>query len=169
MNKAMKRVFHAVNTILVILVVVLVVLLVGLKFGGLTPYTVISGSMEPKYHVGSIIYVTKVSDPDTLTVGTPVTYMREGTTITHQIVEKGTDEKGLYFVTKGLREESLPDPRIYPENILGKPVFSIPYLGYLSNFIQNPPGTYIVIALCALLVILCFLPELLFPQKGKDN
>lgn len=156
-----KKIWNIINTILVILVITLVILLVGLKFVGLTPYTVLSGSMEPKYHVGSIIYVTKVAEPNKLTPGMPLTYSLEETVVTHQIVEKGTDERGLYFITQGIYEGSTPDPKVYPEQIVGKPVFTIPYLGYVSNFIQNPPGTYIAIAGCALLVMLSFLPDLL--------
>ena len=167
MNKVIKKVMNVLSTVLVVVVVILAVLLVGLKFVGLTPYTVLSGSMEPKYHVGSVIYVTKVDDPNTLQVGDPLTWKNQGVTVTHQIVEKGTDEKGLYFVTQGLGVGAVKDPKAYAEDILGKPLFSIPLLGYISNFIQNPPGTYITIAVCALLVIFCFLPDFLKPKKTE--
>lgn len=162
-----KKIMSIVNTFLIVLVGVLVILLVGLRFVGLTPYTVLSGSMEPKYHVGSVIYVIKVSDPETLEVGMPLTYVLEGTTVTHQIVDKGTDERGLYFVTQGIYEGSRPDPKVYPEQIVGKPVFTIPYLGYVSHFVQNPPGIYVTIACCALLIIFCFLPDLLCKKEAE--
>ena len=41
-------------------------------------------------------------------------------------------------------------------NVVGKPVFSIPLLGYVAHFVQNPPGQYIAIALCAILVFCTF-------------
>ncbi|MBQ8387684.1 MAG: signal peptidase I [Clostridia bacterium] len=39
-------------------------------------------------------------------------------------------------------------------NVVGKPVFSIPFLGYIANFVQQPPGQYIAIGGCFILVIL---------------
>ena len=38
-------------------------------------------------------------------------------------------------------------------NILGTPIFSIPLLGYVSHFVQNPPGRYITIVICAFLIV----------------
>ena len=63
--KALKTVWNAITTVLVALVVVLAILLVGVRVVGLTPYVVLSGSMEPTYHTGSLIYVKKV-DPVTI-------------------------------------------------------------------------------------------------------
>ena len=42
-------------------------------------------------------------------------------------------------------------------NIIGKPMFSVPYLGYLASFAQNPPGKYVVLIICVLLVLNTFL------------
>ena len=50
----MKKTKNAVGTVIVILAVLLAVLLVGVRLTGLQVYTVLSGSMEPAYHVGSI-------------------------------------------------------------------------------------------------------------------
>ena len=38
-------------------------------------------------------------------------------------------------------------------NVFGKPVFSIPFLGYVASFVQNPPGKYVAIAICAFLIL----------------
>ena len=55
------------------------------------------------------------------------------------------------------------------KNLIGVPVFSIPYLGYLSNYIQNPPGMYVAIAAGAMLLLMMFLPELLGAWKKKPS
>ena len=57
MSKRVQKVWNAVTTVLVILVVVLALLLVGVRLVGLRPMCVLSGSMEPTYHTGSLIYV----------------------------------------------------------------------------------------------------------------
>ena len=52
-----KKVWDTAMTVLVVLVVLLAVLLVGVRLCGLQVYSVLSGSMEPDYPVGSLIYV----------------------------------------------------------------------------------------------------------------
>ena len=64
-----KKLLQIISTILVALVVLLAVALVGVRLAGIRTFTVLSGSMEPTYHVGSLIYVKKV-DPTTI----PVSY-----------------------------------------------------------------------------------------------
>ena len=54
------------------------------------------------------------------------------------------------------------------KNVLGVVQFAIPKLGYVSDFIQNPPGMYITIAAGAVLIILVFLPDFL-PKKKEEE
>jgi len=51
----MKKIWNTITTLLVILVMILALLLVGARFIGFQVFTVLSGSMEPNYHVGSLI------------------------------------------------------------------------------------------------------------------
>ena len=74
MNKSLKKIWNVISTILVALVVLLALLLVGARVVGLQVFTVLSGSMEPTYHTGSLIYVKKV-DPYTIEEGQPITFM----------------------------------------------------------------------------------------------
>lgn len=72
MNRKVKKVWDIVSSVLVGLVVLLAALLVGARLVGLQVFTVLSGSMEPTYHTGSLIYVKKV-DPFTIKEGQPIT------------------------------------------------------------------------------------------------
>ena len=86
MSKAFKKIWNIFTTLLVIAAVVLAMLLVGVRLFGLQVYTVLSGSMEPTYHTGSLIYVKKV-DPYTLSTGDVITFMlNEETIATHRIL-----------------------------------------------------------------------------------
>lgn len=167
-GRILKLIWHGLGISLVAISVVLMLLLVGVRIIGLTPYTVLSGSMEPQYHVGSVIYIKEV-DPQTLSVGDPITFrLVNGTVVTHRIEEIMT-ENGLYFRTKG-DANNISDSPIEASSIMGKPVFSIPLLGFVANFIQNPPGTYITIGVGSLAVILFTLEELLtMNKKEKQN
>ena len=74
MNGKLRKVWNAVSSVLVALVVLLAVLLVGVRLVGFQVFTVLSGSMEPTYHTGALIYVKK-ADPYTIQVGQPITFL----------------------------------------------------------------------------------------------
>lgn len=158
------------STILIVAVVSLSVLLVGVRLIGFTPYTVLSGSMEPTYHVGSVIYVTDV-DPTELKDNDPVTYkMANGTVVTHRIIEvinEGSLSE-LAFKTQGDANE-VSDGQIPAAAVIGKPVFTVPYLGYVSDFIKKPQGLFIVVCVCILAIIVSILTEILFPKPQRKN
>ena len=171
MNKSFKKVWNAISTLIVVIIVALAILLVGVRVIGLQVFAVLSGSMEPAYHVGSLIYVKEV-DYKELEVGDPVTFMlNENTVATHRIIEILVDENDpdtLRYFTKGDANDAPDGSSLHYKNIIGKPVFTIPYLGYVSHYIQNPPGTYIAIAAAAVFVALTFVPDLLASDEDKD-
>ena len=170
MNGKLRKVWNAVSSVLVALVVLLAVLLVGVRLVGFQVFTVLSGSMEPTYHTGALIYVKKV-DPYTIQVGQPITFLlTEDTVATHRVVEivkDETDPNVIRFRTKGDANEVEDGSLVHYKNVIGVPVFSIPYLGYVADFIQHPPGTHIAIAAGAILLLLVLLPDLL--HGGKDG
>ena len=60
MKSTFKRIWNVFTTILVVLVVILAILLAGVRLIGIQPYSVLSGSMEPVYSPGDLIYVKEV-------------------------------------------------------------------------------------------------------------
>ena len=157
MSHSFKKVWNVVSTVLVVLVVLLAVALVGVRLVGLNTYVVLSGSMEPTYHTGSLLYVKSV-DPQDLQVGDPITFMlNEDTVATHRIIEILPDEEDssvLRFRTQGDANDAPDGTPVHYKNVIGKPVFSVPYLGYFANFVQNPPGLYFAIGFAVVLVLL---------------
>ena len=154
-------------TMLVVLVALLAMLLVGVRFCGLQVYSVLSGSMEPDYPVGSLIYVRKV-DYTTLKPNDVITYrLDEKTLSTHRIVRVQT-EGGYRFYMKGDANDDPDGAPVLPEDILGEIVFGIPLLGYVAFYIQHPPGLYFAIAAAAVILLLAFLPDL-FEEKDKGS
>lgn len=169
--KKLKKIWNVVSAVIVCLIVLLAVALVGVRLVGIQTYCVLSGSMEPTYHTGSLIYVKSV-DYKALEPGDPITFMLDETTVvTHRIVEVVPDDEDpevLRYRTKGDANEAEDGGLVHYKNIIGKPVFTIPKLGYVANYVQNPPGTYIAIAACAIFLLLVFLPDL-FDNKGKKS
>lgn len=172
MGKTIKKVWNGFTTILVAVVMILAILLAGVRLVGLRPLAVLSGSMEPTYHVGSLIYVREV-DYTQLQVGDVITFMLdEDTLATHRIVEVVPDDEEvsvIRFRTKGDANDAEDGSLVHYKNVVGTPVFTIPQLGYLANYIQNPPGTYIAISAGAILLILVFLPDLFGDNKADKK
>ena len=172
MSRTFKKIWKCITSVLVALVVIVALLLVGARLIGLQVFTVLSGSMEPTYHVGSLIYVKDV-DPFELESGDVITFMLdENTVATHRIVEVVPDEEDasvVRFRTKGDANESVDGSLVHYKNVIGSPVFTIPYLGYAVSYIQNPPGTYVAISAGAILLLLVFLPDLFGDDKKKKK
>ena len=168
-----QTIWNGITWALIGVVMLAAIALVGVRLFGLTPYTVLSGSMEPTYHTGSIVYVKKVDYHD-LKVGDPITFMLDEDTIaTHRIVEVVPDEEEpetIRYRTKGDANDTEDGGLVHYKNVIGKPVFTIPYLGYVADYIQNPPGRYVAISAGAILVLMMFLPEIigLFTEKEPD-
>lgn len=150
------KLLKGIARILMALMLLLAMLLVGMRVFGLQIYTVLSGSMEPSYRTGGLIYVRKV-DAHALEKGQVITFrLQNGTVATHRIV-KVLDSESVYgqnaYRTKGDANDD-PDAVLVSESqIIGVPLFTIPYLGYLANYIQHPPGLYWTVAVCLLIII----------------
>ena len=172
MKKTVKKVWNIITSVIVTLALFLAIAFVGVRLVGLRVFTVLSGSMEPAYHTGSLIYVKKVNYTE-LQFGDVITFMLDEDTIaTHRIVEvvpDETDSSVLWFRTKGDANEAMDGGLVYYKNVIGTPVFSIPKLGYLANYIQHPPGMYVAISVGAILFLFVILPELFSKDEGKED
>ncbi|MBR5252009.1 MAG: signal peptidase I [Oscillospiraceae bacterium] len=170
--KTAKKIWDIFTTLLVVLVALLAVLLVGMRFVGFNVFTVLSGSMEPEYPTGSIIY-TKEVDYTRLKEGDVITFMiSEDMVATHRIVgivPDDTDPTVLRFRTKGDANETEDGTLVHYKNIVGTPVFKIPYLGYVASYIQNPPGTYVAIGAAAFILMLAFIPDLFAKDEEETK
>ena len=168
MNKTLKKVWNVVTWILVLCVAALAILLAGVRVVGFRPYAVLSGSMEPTYHVGSLIYVRE-AQPEEIKVGDPITFVLNEDLVvaTHRVIE--IDAENQAFRTQGDANETPDAAPVAFQNLVGKPSFTIPLLGFFSDWITHPPGFYIAIAAGLVLALLVFLPDLLDKADAADK
>ena len=96
--KKLVNVWNVITTLLVAIVVLVAILLVGVRVAGVQPLYVMSGSMEPAFHVGSLIFVQKI-DPAEIEVGDPITYTinEAGDYSTHRVIAIEVRETGTRF------------------------------------------------------------------------
>ena len=170
--KAAKRIWSAFTTVLVVLIVILAILLVGVRVVGLKPFVVLSGSMEPDYPTGSLIYVKSV-DPFELEADDVITFMlNENTVATHRVVGIVPDDEDpsvIRFRTKGDANDFEDGTLVHYKNVIGTPVFCIPLLGYVSNYISQPPGLYIAVMGLLIVILLMFVPDILRAADKADK
>lgn len=161
MRKKFIKIWNILTTVIVILCAVAALSVVGVRLAGIKVYTVLSGSMEPAYSTGALIYV-KEADPFSLEKGDVITFMlNEKTVATHRIVEVVPDEAEpdvLRFRTKGDANPSADSELVHYKNVLGTPGIhsSVPRL---YRFIYPAPAWVVYrIAAAAVLILLIFLP-----------
>lgn len=125
--------------------------------------------MEPVYHVGSLVYVRPV-EPDTLEEGEVITFSLTGDTMaTHRIVEVIGSGEDIQFRTKGDANDIEDGSLVQASNVVGKVIFSIPFLGYAASFIQTAAGRAALIAYGAFLLLMLILPDLIFEDKKEKG
>jgi len=167
-NKTAKKIWNIISTAFVILIVFCAVFLMGSRLLGFRVFNVISGSMEPKYSVGDLIYVKEV-DVNSIKVGDPITFVLNEDLVvaTHRVVE--VDAENQQFYTKGDANKTADASPVHFNNVIGVTKFSIPLLGYVSDFIQNPPGIYITLIVGVVLIVAVFLPDFLIKKKDDTT
>ena len=128
----------------------------GLAFIYFSPaynlFLVRSESMKPAINMGDMIITGPLNGPINGDVepGTVVTYQYKKETITHRV--QSVD--GETMVTKGDAVED-PDPwSVSMSDVKGVYLFKIPYVGYVTSFVQTRNGWFLtIIAPAAVLVL----------------
>lgn len=168
MPKKVKKVWNTVTTVLVVLVVLFAVFLMGSRLIGLRVFHVVSPSMEPTYSTGDLIYVKTVM-PESIKEGDPITYVLNEDLVvaTHRVVR--IDSENRRFITKGDANKDEDDTPVHFNNLIGKPVFAIPLLGYVSAFLRTTVGTYAAITFGVALLAAVFLPDILAKKSKKEE
>jgi len=108
--------------------------------------------MEPALPTGSVVVIR--AQPS-YSAGDVVTFGRAGTKelVTHRISAVNYGEGSKTFVTKGDANNSLDQGSITNDQIQGKVVFDIPYLGYVQNWLRTPTGFAVAVVLPAAILI----------------
>ena len=158
MEKIIQKICNAlISVILAVMLICASVLLLPHAFG-YNVYTVLSGSMEPQYHVGGLVFVKPV-DAKEIQVNDAITFRVQGQSdmvATHRVI--AIDNENRTFTTKG-DANNVPDPPISFDVLVGRAAqFSVPYLGWLSIFIRTKQGLLTAGCLVLFVVLLCFLP-----------
>lgn len=131
-NKPEKKAGKVIYRILLVVLIIIILAAAGLlvpRLFGVREYAVVSGSMEPSIHVGSLVFVTE-TDPSTLEDGEVIAYSSNGSSgvpVVHRVILNDRSEREVH--TKG---DANPTEDIFPvgyDQVIGKVVLAIPVIG----------------------------------------
>ena len=159
----MRRIIsYFINGVLIGLVILVAFLFLGVKAGIITPeqfprpYVIYSGSMEPSIKTGSVILTLPSK---TYSPGEIISYSlsdKAGDTVTHRIEFKlypsGVNSEPV-FITSGDANKTFDQKELRQKDIIGKVVFTAPYLGYLVDFAKKPWGFILLVIVPVTIII----------------
>ncbi|GGB45405.1 signal peptidase I [Virgibacillus dakarensis] len=157
-KKQGKKVWKWLNNITTVLLFTILIGMLAVviisKFSGGEPgifgyqlKTVLSGSMEPGIKTGSIIAVKPGGDMTRFKENDVITFQAdEKTVITHRIVDVTKSGEHTIYQTKGDNNNAPDMDPVLSENVVGEYTgFTIPYVGYFSNFVQSKNGAFLLL------------------------
>lgn len=134
-------------------------------------YTVLTGSMEPTYKVGDMIFV-KLTEGKDVNVGDVITFnpsQDSDAYLTHRVTEKLENYEGTEttcFRTQGDANNAQDSFLIDESRVIGVVKFGIPGLGYVVRFVQL--RWYFILPVAIMIAIFFQLLKRFF-LIGKDD
>ena len=170
MAKVITKLCNLISVLMILACIGIVAALMLPRLAGYQVYAVMSGSMEPYYHVGSIVYVDTEVLPEEIQAGDPITFKKSDSMVaTHRVVE--VDQEKRQFVTKGDANTVQDMAPVSFDSLVGKAGMSIPYIGYISLNMTTRKGIIVIAAVVVIFILLQLIPEILKPEEpeGKEG
>lgn len=155
-NMETKKILKIIQNIITVVIIIIGLFLIVTLFPIKNNYqvkVVLSGSMEPTIHTGSVVIIKPSSQYKIRDI---VIFGKDTKTeipTTHRIVSSRAVGGVMLFTTKGDANEDTDATEIRPSDIHGKVLFSVPFMGYVISFVRKPLGIIVVIFIPALVII----------------
>ncbi len=152
MKKIFKTIYYLVLAAIAAVALFLIFSVVPIK-GGYKTLVVLSGSMESAIKMGSVAAVKPAKE---YKVGDVITFgekTKAKTPTTHRIYEIKESDGIKSYITKGDANNAPDQKPVSEKEILGKVLFSVPYIGYAVNAAQKPVGFLLIVVIPAVIII----------------
>ncbi len=139
MNILKKIPITIISTLLFIVLPFIVVTLITSRTSlifDIRSFVVLSGSMQPIFPVGSMVYGVPQSE---YKAGDIITFTNKaGENVTHRITTINKKNNQITFTTKGDANNTSDQTPVTKDKIIGKIFFFVPYIGLLVNLLKSP-------------------------------
>ncbi len=133
-SAALQTVCDIATWVCVILAVLWIAVFFVPKMFGYHPFVVLSGSMEPLIHVGSLAYVQPFDENEEPEYNEVLAYKaKDGKLVLHRLI--GMSDTGYVF--KGDANDGYDMNMVSGDEILGRYAFSMPLMGYAAAWVLN--------------------------------
>ncbi|MGG1660498.1 signal peptidase I [Brevibacillus sp. NRS-1366] len=152
----LKKGLSLLTTLFLVLVIALTAFLfIGKMNGGKTTLfgneimVVLSGSMAPTFNTGSIVAVKPMKFEE-VKKGDIVTFKNEDNlTVTHRVMEINNGK----LITKGDANNGNDSIPVTADRLIGQVQYSVPFIGYLIDFIQSKVGMLVFLGIPGIYLI----------------
>ncbi len=168
--KLLKIIYYIVIVFIAVIALLLIISIFPIT-GNVKFMVVKSGSMMPAIKMGSIVMVKPVGEykiGDVISFG-EVTKTKASTT--HRIYDIKVAGGEPYYITKGDANENPDQGEIPKREIIGKVLFSVPFVGYAVDFAKKPIGFALIIIIPAAIIIFDEIKKIFqeFAKKRQKN
>ncbi len=136
-----------------------------------SPFTVVtSGSMRPTLEVGDLLIVIK-EDPYRLKVGDIIVFRVpwSSSLIVHRIVRIAMSPNGPIFFTKGDNNLIMDPGYRTMDDIYGKAIFRIPYVGGILEILQSLPAKLAIVGIIVGILLYEYSQRMNVEDLGEDG
>lgn len=117
-------------------VVTIIIIMFGLGTFGVKPVVVITASMQPLINPGDIVIIDS-SSVASIKVGDIIQYKIKDYNVVHRVVKILDDSNGISLILKGDNNLNVDRDPVKEDQLVGKIIYHVPYIGYPSYLIQK--------------------------------
>lgn len=135
-------------------------------------FTVVSGSMEPKYKIGDVL-ISMETKPEDIKVGDTISYIGErgtvaGKIITHQVESIDKDLNNKYvFHTKGLANDISDIYPVTEDQVYGVVVYKVFLLSLVYKVIGTTWGLFVFVVIPLLYIVGSEMIEIMLEKEEE--
>ena len=135
-------------------------------------FTVISGSMEPRYKIGDVLFAKEVK-PESIKVGDTISYLgKQGSfrdkVVTHEVIGIEKVDGKYKYHTKGLAN-LVEDPVVGEDQLYGKVIYKSVIISAVYKIVSTDIGFYLFIIIPVLYIIASEIITTLVDKESKKR
>lgn len=178
-NKKVGIIKNVIRVIFIVMIVAFLLMVCLQRFSGnkvslfnFRMFTVVSGSMEPKYKIGDVLIAREVK-ASKVKKGDTISYLGtkgdvNGKVITHEVIGIKKDSNGNFvFQTQGLANPIADIYPVYENQLYGVVIYKVFILSFVYKIVGTTYGLFLFVILPLLYIIGSEFVELLLDKEAK--
>jgi signal peptidase len=136
---------------------------------GITLHVILSESMKPAIDIGDVVGLDRDIQPAEIRIGDVIAFRQPDVSvpITHRVVEIIQTDTGLGYKTKGDASEDRDVWTVTEDQVLGKVIFRVPRLGYVTRLVKRRYGYNLLVVLPGILLVFLEAKDLLNTKRSS--